>query len=246
MVLIITGCINPNRNVEQLKICDKRKRLDEYINSLVFYIKKSDFDVIIFCENSNYVVEEQTKKELCDLADRNKKIFEWLRFQGNEEKTIRNGKGYGEGEILQYAISHSKYLREGSFAKVTGRVIVKNINIILKKIESSRNYFNPVNWKMKNMIDTKFYIVKMEDYLTNLQNAYLDVNDKNGIFLEHLFCENIKQMQYTCMPIFPCYVGSSGSTGASYSSKSKFRYICYSIFYKVLYLIQTCLNYFKY
>ena len=59
-----------------------------------------------------------------------KKEFEWISFQGNTTKTQEKGKGYGEGEIIEYAINHSQLLAKSKMLmKLTGRFYVKNMTL---------------------------------------------------------------------------------------------------------------------
>ncbi len=45
-------------------------------------------------------------------------------------------KGYGEGEIISYALNNSKYLKNSeSFYKLTGGLTVENINDVLIDIQ---------------------------------------------------------------------------------------------------------------
>ena len=96
-VLLITGCISPIKNQKWLQISDKKIRLEQYLDSIKFYIDDSIFSRIIFCDNSGCQYDG-----LLDLlsyaASKNKKL-EWLSFEGNPNLVMKWGKGAGEDEI---------------------------------------------------------------------------------------------------------------------------------------------------
>lgn len=53
-VLLMTSCIFPYSNVPVLKLKEKDERLNHYYLALEKYIKYSDFNKIVFCDNSLY------------------------------------------------------------------------------------------------------------------------------------------------------------------------------------------------
>ena len=55
--------------------------------------------------------------------------LESLSFTGNEKRIASCGKGYGEDDIIEYALKHSDLLKEATyFCKLTGWLKVDNIN----------------------------------------------------------------------------------------------------------------------
>lgn len=52
------------------------------------------------------------------------------------------GKGYGEGEIIEYGLKYSELLRGAAyFCKLTGRLKVENINRFTKLAKMDKSYF---------------------------------------------------------------------------------------------------------
>ena len=140
ITLLITGCISPVKGQLWLCIGDESIRLRQYVESIKFYIDSSDLKKIVFCENSGFVYNE------CDslkkYALQKGKELEWLSFKGNESSVRKYGKGAGEDEIYLYAFENSKLLKSSlSFVKVTGRLIVTNINEIVCSVKKNVNYF---------------------------------------------------------------------------------------------------------
>ena len=141
MVAIITGTISPDRRMNQLAVTDTEERLKQYTDALEFLIREKAFSKIVFCDNSAYAVEQLQFLE--DLAAGNGIRLELLSFQGDSAQCVRHGKGYGEGEILEYVFSNSDLLRnESFFVKMTGRLKVVNIRGICRRLKTDKIYFN--------------------------------------------------------------------------------------------------------
>lgn len=233
-ILIITGCICPSENVPYLKLVDSNIRLLQYIDSIEFYILNSNFDVIIFGDNSNYYYDIVRLEKMAHNVG---KEFEWLSFSGDKNKVIRQGKGFGECEIINYILENSRYREEiKNFVKVTGRLKVTNINSIIKRIDFNQNYFNPdVNLikflqHKKPIIDTRLYFVQKSYYNNVLKDLYMIVDDRNDIQLESCFFKAInKNGKYDNFPIYPNIIGECAGNGLNYSEESILRKILFNL-----------------
>ena len=131
MVLLITGTISPSRGMKNTALSNVEERLALYIKSIEFYIVKSPVKKIVFCENSNF----KTKKLdfLFCKAKNYKKQFEYISFQGNEIEGNIHGKGYGDGEIINYALNNSFLLKaDNYFIKLTGKRLILNSSFFKK------------------------------------------------------------------------------------------------------------------
>ncbi len=216
--LIVTGTIKPDKNIFSLKLIDKNERLKQYIDSIEFYILNTKIKNIVFCDNSN--VYSQEINELIELARKHKKNFEYLYFEGNVEKAKEKGKGYGEGEIINYVFNNSKLIENiNTIIKVTGRLKVRNLNLFLKFNRKNINYFNTfVGYRC----DTRFYIINKEDYLNFFGDAYEFVNDKENHWLEFEFKDRIlkNSFKYKSFKVLPDIDGYSGSTGEKYKESN--------------------------
>ena len=219
-VLLITASILPQEK-RFLKLKEPKQRLKQYLDSLRFYIVQTNITKIVLCDNSGY---EFPIENMLALARKYGKKLEIIQFIGNKEKIAVNGKGYGEGEIIEYALQHSRLLREAKyFIKITGRIKVTNIDKIIEKMDITKVYMNKVirNFrrpKKETKIDTILYGIPKEIYATTLADAYMSVCDKRGIYLEHVFYDRIVQNKLVIynIPQFPIINGVSGSLGNRY------------------------------
>lgn len=220
IVLLITATILP-QDKRFLMIKEPKQRLQQYLDCLSFFIVKTDVSRIVLCDNSNYDFP-------CDmmgaLAERYGKKLEIIQFTGNTKKIAVQGKGYGEGELIKYALNHSVLLRKAEyFIKVTGRLKVLNINQIIKKMDITKIYINKEirnfrKYGKQKSMNTVLYGIPRKIYLSTFADVYIDVCDKKGIYLEHVFYDRIVKNKLTVynIPHFPVINGVSGSLGSRY------------------------------
>lgn len=222
-VLLITGSIKPNLNVFELSITDVNLRFQQYIECIKWSIEQTRFKNITFVDNSGYPIDNK----LIDFANRKGKKLEWLSFVGDENRIALCGKGYGEGEIIEYALKNSGLLKDATyFCKLTGRLKVDNINKFIKLADMNETYFWTIGLnkikKVSSGIETRFYGMPIKVYKDVFVIAYKDVNDKNGMWLERVFYQRYKISSIKCkrMELYPDFLGQSGSMGIDYK-KSK-------------------------
>lgn len=226
--LLITGCASPVNGISALYLKDKNERKKQYIEAFKFYLRSTNVNRIVFCDSSSF----KKPDELDEIIYRSGKRVEWLCFEGSRNLVIERGKGYGEGEIIEYAFHHSRLLSEADFLiKVTGRLIVKNIDSVIKSCKRNKNYFFPLrNVFGGNFIDTRFFIVRTDCFMEYFLKEYKNVNDQNSIFMEHIYAEVVikNQIDVNLFRIEPDIEGISGTTGKYYHS-SRSRIIIKSI-----------------
>jgi len=224
MVLLLTGAIDiRNFNIPSTKITDCKERLDQYLDSidyaLTHYQSISD---LVFCENTNFNFDYSY---LHEKAVQYGKKLEILSFKGDYIRIQQNGKGYGEGEIIAYALNNSKLLSKSeSFFKLTGRLVVKNMDqIITSSPLSSYFIYHPKNiYKVsKDHIETFFYKSEKKLYLNLLMNAYKEVDELRFQYLEHIFYERLYPIKLKSFKLRPEISGLSGTAGDNYGSGNK-------------------------
>lgn len=241
VVLIITGCVCPTKDQRFLVLSDDDERLRQYLDSINFYIERSPFSKIVFCDNSAYTYDSVQK--LIDNAEKRNKTFEWLSFQGNSAEIKEHGKGYGEGEIISYALSHSTSLMSAkSMAKVTGRLKVSNIDKVVSEVKEGCNYFNRDIYRGHG-IDTRFYLCDKDYYCEHLMELYLQTCELPGkeIALEDLFYRVLKKVKnYRSLKAYPAVQGISGGNGRDYSKIPSLVIFIYSVFCRVNWFDPFC------
>lgn len=200
-------------------ITNPQIRENQYVRSILFYLNKTSITSIIVCDNSGF---DYSKHDFQFVAQQKQKEIEILSFKGDSKEVVKYGIGFGEGEILKYVIENSKILKNfTAYFKVTGRIIVKNINRIIEGVDSEKNYFNQIRNKLiipQNKVDTRLYFCQKNAFVDNLSYSYKNVTDMNGYFLEHAYYDALKKnrVSYSEFKIIPKYSGFSGTYGKTY------------------------------
>lgn len=228
--LILPSSVYPAARLTVLS--DPEERARQYIDALSWYIRETSLKKIIVCDNTgyNYPSSVQQLAAACD------KRLEILSFSGDVTAVENYGKGYGEGEIMEYTMKHSLLLQEvEGFIKATGRLKVININKIVQRIDGAENYFMPVSLlrprflvprAARPCVEVRVYYVTRTFFNEVLLTAYKTVRDNETFFLEHAYHQAIARSlrfieKVKCFPVAPEITGMSGSNGWIFKERSR-------------------------
>ena len=140
--LLLTWTIVPDNWIKKFYAYSlaPEDRLIEYKKTLYFYITQSDFDNIVFCENSNYNLN--WTMDIKNLANQFWKKIEIFSFLWDSKKTVELTHAYWDWECIDYAFDNSKLIKNSKeFYKITWRYIINNINDIINYTKSYKNFF---------------------------------------------------------------------------------------------------------
>lgn len=222
-VILLTGCINPN-GMPFTQLNNVRERQKQYVDAIHYYLSNTVLP-IIFCENSN--------TDICSLFTKEQNRLEVLTFSGNHDKL--RGKGYGEAEIINYALHHSAFIQDDSIIiKITGRLIVNNICQLLKSLIHKRDFVTCLFHSDLKFADSRIFCGTVPIYREFLKRKD-KMNDEQGVFFEHILASTVLDSTVCFIPFSeePCFTGVSGTTGKLYlastpSKKKKILYKGYS------------------
>lgn len=224
MVLLLTGAIDIRSfNVPFTSITSVEERFSQYLCSIEYAITHYQLITeIVFCENTGYAFNHVPLQEKALI---NGKKLEILSFRGDYDQIKQKGKGYGEGEIIRYALQNSEILgKRDTFFKLTGRLIVKNMDEIITATPFENSFiYHPKNiYQMPvDHVETFFYKVNKNLYDKYLIDAYKEVDEPQFRFLEHLFYERLSSLNLQSFKRVPLISGFSGSSGDPYESGKK-------------------------
>ncbi len=108
--LLLTGTID-SRSFDGDGI-DLKKRLESYENSLERYICETQFNPIVFVENSGYGFDAI---KFQNMAERNNKQFEFINGTVCKKEVKKHGKGYGDSLLIYEGLTKSKLLANVDF-----------------------------------------------------------------------------------------------------------------------------------
>lgn len=196
---------------------DKDKRLAQYKTALDWYLQNTDIK-IVFAENTCFDISndytEYTKQGRLEI----------LTFDGNNyDKNL--GKGFGEALIIEYAFKYSHLIKSAKdVLKVTGRLIIKNINQLLNNSRQGILYCNLVKASSRKNTGYSIFFRAPKSFFTEcfLKNINL-INDETLYYFEHYLNDCCITWQKDgnvwkefWLPIQIC--GQSGTSGAYYKT----------------------------
>lgn len=122
--------------------------------------------------------------------------IECLNFINSKEEVEAKGKGYGEGEIIAYALKNSKYLSQSDrFMKATGKLWVSNIRDLIKNRHElfliDAHFKRHANKYELQYLDTRFFISDIDFYKKFLMDAYKESSFEPGCNIEHIFLKRL-------------------------------------------------------
>ncbi|WP_333848966.1 hypothetical protein [Leclercia sp.] len=215
--LLITSCVVSNAPLTVLS--DSNARLQSTMNALLELAKNCREVPIVICDGSGYEFTNE-RKALQNIF----KEIEFLSFHNDSDSVKLYGKGYGEGQIVNFALEHSRILKKyDAFAKCTSKLWPSNYLECINAF-SGHAAFLTAPFFSPDKVDTRFYIIKKQYYLDKFSNIHTKVDDLNGRHLEHVFFEVIDGLPYRDVigRIIPEMYGHSGSVGIHFKpSKAK-------------------------
>lgn len=191
-------------------------RLQHYLCALVAWSRTKNVQRIVLAENSN---TDFDFSNVIRHMERAGKEIEVLVFDGNKEAE-RLGKGFGEGEILEYVYNNSILLRRNTaFYKVTGRLFVSNFDDVSRCTSSADAFHAKFSKRGKPpKISTTFFKCSLALFGTRLVDAYRQVDEHNGVFIEHVYFNQLRAVDLPDFGAVPALVGQQASTGKIYDA----------------------------
>lgn len=209
--MIITWTIEP-KNVPFLQMVDPEIRLQESLMALSAWILDKSFNNIIVVDSSGYCLDKERLAEIGKQFGKNIEYHSFLNTDGVREF----GKGYGEGEIVKYAIENSFVVKNSKkFVKMNGKQYVPFYEFLYMNRNGCFEFFN-LQGLGRVAVDTRFYCVDTSYYVQDLMDIYKEVNDFKDNYLEHVFFEKTKNRINYYLPKEPIVFGKQGSTNKNY------------------------------
>jgi hypothetical protein len=216
-VLLTSSVIAHDRGVA-LKDTDERLRLT--LDSVGEWLRIVPSLQIVICDGSGFDFSEPIRRRFPQAS------VECLFFSNDIDAVQRQGRGYGEGEIVCHAVEHSRYIAQAQcFAKCTAKLWVENFHACLAEWNGSLclkgvflDVFSPFKATSLAYIDTRFYIARVQVYRDLLLDAHARIDKDRGYGLEESFRDTVKSAELTGVlwRTPPVIAGVGGGIGVSY------------------------------
>jgi hypothetical protein len=191
-------------------------RMEHTIEAISEWLKIDPSIQLVICDGSGFDYTDTVKIKFPSAK------IECISFFNDAEQVKIHGKGYGEGEIIRYALEHSQVLNESDvFMKCTAKLWLTNLNACLAQWNGRfvcGAYFADVFSLKKTklmFVDTRFYISRKEAYKRFFLNAHKDLGNTPGWSIEDEFLkiiqwEQLKGIFFAAPPIISGVGGGSG------------------------------------
>lgn len=217
--ILLTSSVIPHDKT--VKLIDPHARINYMIESIREWLKIAPCSKYVICDGSNFNFEEIIRKEFPNAS------IECLFFLNDQRLIEVRGKGYGEGEIIKYALEYSHTLKESDvFVKCTGKLWVANYFQCIKNFTGDflcQAYFKDVlsfkNTSLK-YVDTRFYIFKKYFYKKYFLNAHDHLSIELGYGIEESFRDIVlkNSFQKFLFDMTPRIYGVGGGSGTYYKN----------------------------
>lgn len=206
---------------------DTQLRTELALDSVREWLRVAPGARLVLCDGSGHDFTPEVQAQFPGAA------IECLAFQNDISGVQRQGRGFGEGEIVRHAVEHSRFIaQDRAFAKCTSKLWVENYtefmaywngHLLFKAVFD--DVFSP--WRPTRLayIDTRFYVVSVDDYRAYFLDAHARVNREAGYGLEECFRDVIATQHLSgvlcrCAPVIE---GVGGGTGSAYRNPLKRR-----------------------
>ena len=213
--LLLTGTVSVRGTPFTFRT-DPAARLNDYRVAIRRWIHHRAVERIVFCENSGFDLGKLSDLQEC-AAGKSKQL-ELLSFDPPSYPS-RRGKGYGEMQILEYALLHSQLISGSTpCVKVTGRYYVPNITrIVSASVSQDVDVMANLGLNLTYAHSAVFFatVSFIREYLLPLRDQ---IDDSHGTFMEHILARAIHRAmsdgrRWAPLPVVPDIRGVSGSTG---------------------------------
>lgn len=219
--LLLTSSIVAHDVAVRLK--DTQARLHHALESIEQWLRVSPQQPLVLCDGSSYDLTEEVRRRFPNAS------IECLAFENDQTKVREFGRGYGEGEIVKYAIEHSLRIRDaGCFVKCTSKLWVENIGECMRYWNGSLllsgvflNTFSLSHPTLLRQVDTRFYAMSVATYKSHFVRAHITMDSRAGHGLEDSFHDILvhEGMQGCLLPVPPIINGVGGGTGTYYRNR---------------------------
>lgn len=215
--VLITTANEPPNNVPYLKMTNIATRYLTAKASVFFWAACGVERIVIADATGTSLLNQEDVQRLSQMGV----MVEQISYFQNEDLIKAKGKGYGEGELIKFALENSTFLKnENNFFKCTGKVYCRNFESVLGLIRE--NNIQHIFWRylgegdsLAPWADMRFFYTTKKFCEENLIPAYLNSDDSQAA--AEYFCFNMLNDKLpAAKALRPLLSGFAGSTGEKY------------------------------
>jgi len=219
--ILITAAISPPSNTPSLRMTDRNMRSITTRAAVFFWVGQGAQRIIICDATETSVLSPEELETIRKLGV----LIEQLAYKQDEMLLAQRGKGFAEGQLINFALERSQLLgRSDFFFKCTGKVFCRNFAAIRDLI--ARNNIASMYWMLsegslsegslvdRNLIDARFFYTSRSDFQRLLLPAYEQSTETR--ILEYNLLLSLDAQLHRGRSLRPQLSGFAGGTGSQY------------------------------
>jgi len=219
--VLITTAIAPPAGMPYLKITNVATR-HLTTKAAIFFWAAQGVGRIVVADATGRAPLNEEEMEMLKAMDVE---IEQITYLQNEALIKSKGKGFGEGELIKFALANSVFLKSAeAFFKCTGKVYCRNFKAISQLINS--NNIQNMFWRwlepgdfLRTWADVRFFYSTKEFCETHLIPAYLRSDDNKEATELGIF-SMLQQTLPAATALRPLLSGFCGGSGEQYFDAS--------------------------
>ena len=228
--ILITTAIAPPANTPALRMTDSNMRSITAKAAIYFWVGQGQKRLVICDATGSSVLGPE---ELATVRSLGVNI-EQLAYRQDVALLAQRGKGFAEGQLINFAVENSQLLRQSEyFFKCTGKLFCRNFAAIGELI--GRNNIATMFWRLfenslvdRNLVDARFFYTSVGDFRRLILPAYDQATESR--ILEYQLSVGLDSLQRGTS-FRPQLSGFSGALGTqcqeSYLGELEVAYPCW-------------------
>lgn len=233
VVLLLTASVNI-KDMVLTALKDAGVREQHYLEAISHYLSQTDLPILVV-ENTGHDFSGKLPAHIAES-----KRVEFISYAGNDFPKEK-GKGYGELELMNYAMEHSSLIDDQTtIIKVTGRYRVLNIRDFIRSAKNPKlqkcqaSYFKGHRKAFSGIFT--FTRPFLRDYF---MKNHEQINDSKGVYFEHVLASSLLEYQadgfdYSLLPSYPRIAGISGTDNLPHKTNNYIYWFRRNIIYKAV------------
>jgi hypothetical protein len=217
MTVLITTANNPPAGVPMLTMRDPVMRVIAAKAALYFWVAQGIEQIVLADATGTNLLSQDEWEQL----DKSETRIEQLNYKQADESVFKQGKGYGEGKLIEYALDHSELLAQVEcFFKCTGKLYVRNFPEIADAVITHK--MKGLFWRHlgdgtseQSWADCRFYYTSKTFAKSHLLPGYFAADDYSAACEWHFYQALNRHMEVS-RGLRPFVTGYAGGTGEPY------------------------------
>lgn len=231
VAVLLTGAAKPASQTPFAVNQDQNQRLNQYIIAITNFVTSLPNIPVVYIDSSGVDIRDHMQRSIAERPN-------FYSGKCDMQDIARSrGKGSSELQSIRVAFKNIDILKRSDYIlKINGRYLVRNIvklmNGLHRQLEMIDPTYEAIIGDFRNNLmwfDSRIFCATSDFFCDFVEIYQDDIDDFKGIYFEHCLSRYVhhrlsrQRCKYDELSIYPWIVGTSGSTGKSYSGLCLYR-----------------------